>query len=394
LGDLIPWGDNPKYSTKEDAKRLIETEQEFGQPQTFSVSPYLDGSKVNCYDGHQRDSAWRTAYGDDFQVWAMQSDRHLTEAERKRFVLRMHNAHGQWSSDVLSGWGADELTQGWFNSATLKTWKADVNWLDKFLQSEQAGGADAEPQTDRAAELLEVWGCKTGDLWQLGDNRLLIGDCTIAENVSRLMDGEKAGVVFTDPPYGVGKEIENDDLSGGDFDAFNAAWIRVMETESNCGFVCYHSTRTFPSVLIAAKDLGWKFERMLWYYVPDKFPAHSWKHWLMVSQAIMLFSLGDVVYADTESDQDCYKLTAADLGNGHGHPTEKREGHCRRVMSHYSGELVYEPFAGSGTTIIAAQNLSRRCYAMEISEKYAAVILQRFADAFPALLIRRLDAGG
>jgi hypothetical protein len=143
LGDLIPWGDNPKYSTKEDAKRLIETEQEFGQFQTFSVSPYLDGSKVNCYDGHQRDSAWRTAYGDDFVVWALQSDRHLTEAERKRFVLRAHNAHGQWSSDILSGWPVDELKDGWFNDSTLKTWKADVNWLDKFLKSEQAGGADA-----------------------------------------------------------------------------------------------------------------------------------------------------------------------------------------------------------------------------------------------------------
>jgi hypothetical protein len=112
LGDLIPWGDNPKYSTKEDAKRLIETEQEFGQFQTFSVSPYLDGSKVNCYDGHQRDSAWRTAYGDDFVVWALQSDRHLTEAERKRFVLRAHNAHGQWDSDAFANWNADELTAG------------------------------------------------------------------------------------------------------------------------------------------------------------------------------------------------------------------------------------------------------------------------------------------
>jgi ParB family chromosome partitioning protein len=136
LGDLIPWGDNPKYSTREDAKRLLETEQEFGQPIPFCVSPYLEGSTVNCYDGHQRDSAWRTAYGDDFVVWAMQSDRHLTEAERKRFVLRMHNAHGQWNWDDLSGWQTDDLTAGWFNDETLSGWGKDYSNLKGLLESE------------------------------------------------------------------------------------------------------------------------------------------------------------------------------------------------------------------------------------------------------------------
>lgn len=136
LGDLIPWGDNPKYSTKEDARRLLETEQEFGQFQTFSVSPYLDNGKVNCYDGHQRDSAWRTAYGDDFVVWALQSDRHLTDAERRKFVLKAHNAHGQWSTDVLSGWPVDELKSGWMNKDTLKGWNMDALNLREMLNGE------------------------------------------------------------------------------------------------------------------------------------------------------------------------------------------------------------------------------------------------------------------
>ena len=192
------------------------------------------------------------------------------------------------------------------------------------------------------------------------------------------MGGERAELVFTDPPYGVGMNIGNDDLKGLEFDTFNANWIKQIPLGDNCGFVCYHSTRTFPSVLRIAVESGWEFERMLWYYVPDKFPAHSWKHWMMVSQAIMLFSFGDVLYADTQSDQDCYKMTSADFGISNGHPTEKRAENCQRVMSHYGGVAVYEPFAGSGTTIIAAHNLNRRCYAMEISEKYGAVILERF----------------
>ena len=142
----------------------------------------------------------------------------------------------------------------------------------------------------------------------------------------------------------------------------------------------YHSTRTFKSVLMQAESIGWKFERMLWYYIPDKFPAHSWKHWMMVSQAIMLFSFGDVEYADTESDQDCYRLTSADLGDKHSHPTEKREGNAERVMSHYSGNIVYDPFLGSGTTLIACERLNRKCRAIEISPAYCAVSIERWAE--------------
>jgi DNA modification methylase len=205
------------------------------------------------------------------------------------------------------------------------------------------------------------------------------------------MGGKKADLVFTDPPYGVGKDIANDDLCGKEFDNFNAGWIAALPAKKNCGMVCYHSTRTFPSALNEAVKAGWSFERMLWYYRPDKFPTHSWNHWMMVSQAIMLFSVGAVDYADTESDQDCYRLTSSDLGDGHGHPTEKMAEHCQRVMQHFKASIVYDPFLGSGTTMVACQNLNRKCYGVEISPGYCAVILERMITAFPEIDIRRAE---
>lgn len=188
-------------------------------------------------------------------------------------------------------------------------------------------------------------------------------------------------MVFTDPPYGIDREgIANDELEGDEFDQFNSRWLDMISANATA-FVCYHSTRTFPSVLINALSYGWKFERMLWFYRPDKFPAHTWKGWMMVSQAIMLFTRGDVQFMDVSpADQDCYKYTAKELGESHNHPTEKIVEQCASVMRHLRGGIVYDPFLGSGTTLIACERLGRKCRAVELSPAYCAVAIQRWVD--------------
>jgi len=385
LSQLKKWENNPAEISKEAAGRLVECFNEFGQIETLAVDP-----ENRLVDGHQRLDTWLAKYG-DIEVDCRKASRLLTEKERQKIAVMLRSgAVGRYNWDVVSSWSADDL-QGWgMDSATLKEWKHDVSALDNFIESEKKEPVDAEPQIDRAAELNEKWQVKTGDLWQIGEHRLLCGDSTVKADVDRVMGGEKADMVFTDPPYGVGRDIENDDLVGKEFDTFNAGWLAVIPSGINCGMVCYHSTRTFPSVLDEAVNAGWKFERMLWYYRPDKFPTNSWKHWMMVSQAIMLFSIGDVEYADTESDQDCYRLTSSGLGDGHSHPTEKMAEHSQRVMSHFGASIVYEPFCGSGTTMVACENLHRKCRAIEISPNYCAVILERMSVAFPELEIIRL----
>ena len=95
--------------------------------------------------------------------------------------------------------------------AILKEWAGEDEQIKKLFSDdewregtgEEAPQVDAEPQIDRAAELQERWRTASGQLWKLGDHRLLIGDCTVRENVERLMGGERADIVFTDPPYGI-----------------------------------------------------------------------------------------------------------------------------------------------------------------------------------------------
>ena len=157
--------------------------------ETIAVGP--DNS---VYDGHQRLSALLTIYGHDYEVDARQSSRPLTEDERKKLVIYLHSgAVGSWDWEKIADeWDAPDLISWGMDKDVLKDWKRDVTALDNMLKSEEVEPVDAEPQIDRAAELNEKWQVKTGDLWQIGEHRLLCGDSTKREDVEMVMGGESA----------------------------------------------------------------------------------------------------------------------------------------------------------------------------------------------------------
>ena len=274
---------------------------------------------------------------------------------------------------------------------------------------------DAEPQIDRAAELQEKWQTASGQLWQLGKHRLLIGDCTVRENVERLMGGESADLVLTDPPYAVDYGAKNralqsiapsnrleDDIAGDNLSVEETAkklWSPAFEN-------AYNASRNGTVIYCFSPQGGDQMMMMMMMMMKAKWNERL--HQLIWRKNSPTFSMGRLdyqyqhepvlyswrgtnhgYYGETgRSIIDCDRPSASKL-----HPTMKPVELFEIFIKNSSrnGELIYEPFAGSGTTIIAAQNLSRRCYAMEISEKYGAVILERFATAFPAEEIKRLE---
>ena len=122
LGDLKPWGQNPRTSTKRQAAKLLESWNEFGQVQTIAVSPSLD-----VLDGHQRLSALLAVHGKGYTVDARQSSRALTEDERKRLVVLLHaGAVGAWDWDLLSGWDAGDLIEWGLDDSTLADWRREL----------------------------------------------------------------------------------------------------------------------------------------------------------------------------------------------------------------------------------------------------------------------------
>jgi DNA modification methylase len=404
IGALKPWGGNPKTSTKKDARALLKSWDELGQFQTVAIGP--DG---DVYDGHQRLSALLVVHGPEYQIAARVSSRSLTDEERRKIAIYSRQI-GQWDWDTLSSWQPAELMEWGFDADLLKDWKRDTAALDNFLKSEMEEPTDAEPQIDRAAELNEKWGVVTGDLWQIGPHRLLCGDSTKRDDVERVMGGELCELVVTDPPYGVSyadknkflnaispanrveTPIENDHASKEETQAmWKAAFSEAYKyMKPGAVFYCF------------MPQGGDQMMMMMMMMSAGIEPRHEliWlKNNHVLGRVDYAYKHEPILYAWKEGGHKFYggfqtsilefpKPQISDL-----HPTMKPVELIQKLIENSSmiDAIVYEPFAGSGTTLVACQNLGRIARAIEISPAYCAVILERMSQAFPSLSITKLD---
>jgi len=140
LRDLKPWERNPRQITKRAAQRLLDSWRDYGQVQMIVVGPDNE-----VYDGHQRLSALKVVYGDDYEVEVRRASRALTDDERCRLVVLLHaGATGSWNWDELSGWDADKLGEWGLDRDTLAQWRIDTAALTQMLQS----GLDSDPMAE------------------------------------------------------------------------------------------------------------------------------------------------------------------------------------------------------------------------------------------------------
>jgi len=358
LSELEPWARNPRQINKRQAERLVESFDQFGQVETIAIGP-----QNQIYNGHQRLNVLKEKYGEDYEVEVRVASRALTEKEREKLVIFLHKgAAGDWDFDML----ANE-----FELDDLLEWGFDKQELDLDLWADEPP-EDVEPQIDKAEELREKWGVESGQLWKLGEHRIICGDCTDKAVVERVMQGDVAGAVVTDPPYGINREgIENDDPEGLQT-LFNGC-LAVMPIE-NAVVIAFQSPRLFPVWLDAIREHNQKFERALWWREIGN--AKPWRGFRMQGECILVSSVGRPAWDETRSDPDTF-----DNRNPRrdGHPTQKPTDVVEALTGHTTG-IVYDPFVGSGTTLIACERLGRKCRAVEISPAYCAVAIQRWVD--------------
>ncbi len=253
---------------------------------------------------------------------------------------------------------------------------------------------DAEAQIDKAEELNKIWQVKAGDLWAIGESLLLCGDSTKADDVERLTESANIKAVLTDPPYGQNQLGVTNDEPEKHFEILDGAIASMNFTDVIV--VAFQSPRTFPVWLDALRAHGFNFERMLWLYKAAQctFP---WRGWILTSESILVATKGEASWQEVHPySHDCYYLSevSGELPKDSGwHGSVKPLSVVQDLLSRISakGSDIYEPFAGSGTTLVACQNLGRKCYAIEISENYCAVILERMKNAFEGIEIKRIN---
>ena len=208
-------------------------------------------------------------------------------------------------------------------------------------------------------------------------HRVMCGDSTDGGDVLLLTEGKRFGAVVTDPPYGIDHEgIANDspELVG----KLYADLMAVLPLEPDAIMAAFHSPRMFPVWLDETRAAGWKFERMLWLHraMAKTFPWHGW---VMASDPILLSSIGSPQWPQpAEWCHDTYEKTSLEDAPTGLHTTIKLVAVVADIARKIANGSVYDPFLGSGTTLIAAEQTGRVCYGMEIVGKYVAVCLDRW----------------
>jgi DNA modification methylase len=412
LSELTHWDINPRYSDDDARERLRKSKAKFDQ-----TYPILIGPNDELYDGHQRALAWAEEHG-DLEVEVRKCSRVLTLEERQELTIVHHAAAmGEWDFPALEAWGVDDK---------LLDWGFDAEAMDWFEPEAEETPEPAEAQIDKASELLEKWNVKTGQIWRLGEHRVVCGDCTDKAVVDAVMGGLTADAVITDPPY------LTTDL---DFDkSLDFAWVDIaLEVVQDNGYLCAFGPYEVQFEIISRGFLI-RFTGM-WLKDRGGMRTHNAKKPMCQSEPYVVFAhpqhkVSELVYNKVFRDgydpytrvqnntgkkrawqdqidrantstwtQDGYISTndgtrqATDVlfspaknGMKHSertiHPTQKPLEVIQTQIEWLTNEtdVVLEPFLGSGTTLIACQALNRQCIAVEISPAYVAVTLERFYD--------------
>ena len=252
---------------------------------------------------------------------------------------------------------------------------------------------DVEPQIEKADELQEKWQVKTGQIWQLNNHRIICGDCNDPAVVQALMGEEKATICWVDPPWNVSygrsgndlysdRTIVNDNL-GEEFGAFADKFCNGIHDVLVPGGMLYMamSAQEWGLIMTQLEESGFHWSStIIWAkdcLVVSRKDYHTqyeplWYGWRDDGPRVCEFK--------DRKQSDLWAIPRPKVSELH--PTTKPVELVERSLNNSSrlGDIVYEPFCGSGTTIIASERLGRVCRAIEVDAKYVAVSIQRWAD--------------
>ena len=377
IDKLVPYANNARTHNKEQILKLRSSLREFG-----FVNPVIIDKAYNVLAGHGRIEAAKEE--GITEVPCVYAD-HLTEAQKKAYILadnRMALDAG-WDEELLSV-EMQELQELGFD---LSMTGFDEKELTDLLGVD-ADGEVKEDDFDLSAALEKAAFVQRGDIWTVGRHKLMCGDATSAEDVSALMGDTKANLILTDPPYGVsfksasGLTIQNDSMKNEEFYTFLLSSFQRMAEHLEKGGSAYvfhadteglNFRKAFidagfhlagcciwvkDSLVLGRSDYQWQHEPVLYGFMQNG--KHHW-------------------YSDRKQTTIWHFDKPKRNAN---HPTSKPLDLLGYPIGNSTQEngVVMDTFGGSGSTLMACEQMNRICCMMELDEKYASVILRRYVE--------------
>ncbi len=352
---------NPRQISREELNKLIKSIKQFG---------FVDPALVRKHDnmivgGHQRVKAAIELGLKEIPVVYLD----ITENDAKLLNVALNKISGDWDEDKLTELLAelkffddiDELLTG-FDEDELDQLLADLEEPKEGLTDD-----DAIPEEVEAI-------CKEGQLWQLGDHRLLCGDATNAEKVNKLLDGNLIDTLWTDPPYGIDyqdvkrnhKKISNDN-----FDAYSVIYDALSIISFETSFVCCN-WKCYTPINEVLEKLNKKTKAVI---VWDK--EHRIQNLDLFGKQHEWVIYSGLFGGQKTVDGDVWQIKREVSKE---HPTSKPIELITKSLIAVNAKLVYDPFLGSGSTLIACEKTNRKCYGMELDPHYCDVIIKRWED--------------
>jgi DNA modification methylase len=381
--DIIPNTENPRIIKDDKFKKLVQSIKDF--PEMLEIRPIVVNNEMMILGGNMRLKAIQEIGIKEVPIIKAEN---LTEQQQREFLIKDNVGFGEWDWDALANdWDPDELNDWGLDVPNINVLEAEE---DDFEVPE--GGSDTD--------------IVLGDLFEIGEHRLLCGDSTDSDAVAKLMDGQKADMVFTDPPwnvnYGAVKEgnamgykprtIMNDSMSTEDFKDFMGSAFSMMAMFSKPGCPTYvvMSAQEWGNLMLALHENNYHWSStIIWnksHLVMSRKDYHTkyepiWYGWL--DGAPRLCPVKDRKQSDV---WDVDRPTKSEL-----HPTTKPIELINIALKNSSmqNDLIMELFTGSGSTMVASHQLKRKCYGMELDPKYCQVIIDRMKKLNPNIKIKR-----
>ena len=360
---------NPRTIKKEDLDKLTKSIEKFW---VIEWRPFLVSNRTGeniIIWGNQRYEVCKKLGITEVPVHIMEW---LTEEEEKEIIIRDNISNWEWDWDILANeWDKEELEEWWLD-VTFDTVEPEAEEDDFEV--------DEVVQTD-----IVLW-----DLFEIWPHRLLCWDSTNIDDVNKLMNGEKADMVFTDPPYwnwtsgkyGRWRLWVRTIMSDENFDCVND----FFNLRTNNKYVFFLQWRTFKEALQTLENNELKLKTI---WVWDKKNAWLNGAWWMSEQWEAIIVAGDIEY--TKFWWNVFSVSREQKKREYSpHPHQKPIELLAQILEYFKDyKTLHDPFWWSGSTMVACHQLNRKCYMSELDPKYVQTIVNRMQKLDPSLVIKR-----